>query len=192
MLLPYLGVWRELCSDPSCLFLPRYFLRLTTSQKSHQNKFHIETIRYLTSKFASMQHDDVFNTHERDLWEYFANLYKNSNKGIKGRGKDRKVGPNHAAIKSNRKHRGRAAEGSYSPNGTSQGDTVVSVMGASMGRDVVARRDSQYEIFDDDEESQAGSHAGNGGSSVGTCYDDASSEAFENGGGRLVFSDRMY
>jgi len=26
------------------------------------------------------------------MWEYFATLYKNSNKGIKGRGKNRKVG----------------------------------------------------------------------------------------------------
>lgn len=32
---------------------------------------------------------------ERELFEYFAKLYKNSNKGIKGRGKDRKIaGPN--------------------------------------------------------------------------------------------------
>jgi hypothetical protein len=29
------------------------------------------------------------------MWEYFASLYKNSNKGIKGRGKDRKVGSNY-------------------------------------------------------------------------------------------------
>lgn len=28
---------------------------------------------------------------DRDLWEYFATLYKNSNKGIKGRGKDRRI-----------------------------------------------------------------------------------------------------
>ena len=27
------------------------------------------------------------------MWEYFATLYKNSNKGIKGRGKNRKVEP---------------------------------------------------------------------------------------------------
>lgn len=26
------------------------------------------------------------------MWVYFANLYKNSNKGIKGRGKDRRIG----------------------------------------------------------------------------------------------------
>ena len=28
---------------------------------------------------------------DRDLWEYFSELYKNSNKGIKGRGKGRKI-----------------------------------------------------------------------------------------------------
>lgn len=28
---------------------------------------------------------------DKELWEYFAGLYKNSNKGIKGRGKDRRI-----------------------------------------------------------------------------------------------------
>lgn len=28
---------------------------------------------------------------DKELWEYFATLYKNSNKGIKGRGKDRRI-----------------------------------------------------------------------------------------------------
>jgi hypothetical protein len=28
---------------------------------------------------------------DRELWEHFAALYKNSNKGIKGRGKDRRI-----------------------------------------------------------------------------------------------------
>ena len=28
---------------------------------------------------------------DRQLWEYFSTLYKNSNKGIKGRGKDRRI-----------------------------------------------------------------------------------------------------
>ena len=31
------------------------------------------------------------NAADRDLWVYFAGLYKNSNKGIKGRGKDRQI-----------------------------------------------------------------------------------------------------
>jgi len=33
------------------------------------------------------------NPQDRELWGYFAALYKNSNKGIKGRGKDRKISP---------------------------------------------------------------------------------------------------
>lgn len=51
------------------------------------------TIRYLTSKFASIKDGDIVHAADKELWEYFANLYKNSNKGIKGRGKGRKVGP---------------------------------------------------------------------------------------------------
>ena len=30
---------------------------------------------------------------DKELWEYFSTLYKNSNKGIKGRGKDRRIRP---------------------------------------------------------------------------------------------------
>jgi hypothetical protein len=35
---------------------------------------------------------------DKELWEYFAGLYKNSNKGIKGRGKDRKVGSSNSSV----------------------------------------------------------------------------------------------
>jgi hypothetical protein len=59
--------------------------------QSHQNKFHIATIRALTAKFASIKDGDIVHAADKELWEYFAGLYKNSNKGIKGRGKDRKV-----------------------------------------------------------------------------------------------------
>ena len=55
-------------------------------------------------------------------------------------------------------------------------------------------REGQYEMFDVDEESQSG-HSGSGGaSSVGTCYDDAPSDGFEDAGrqGDLAFGDRMY
>ncbi|KAK5654844.1 hypothetical protein OQA88_6880 [Cercophora sp. LCS_1] len=60
--------------------------------KSHQNKFHVDTIRILTTKFRSVDSYTTATEDEKDLWEYFITLYKNSNKGIKGRGKDRKVG----------------------------------------------------------------------------------------------------
>ena len=38
-----------------------------------------------------MQEGDSVSAMDKDLWEYFATLYKNSNKGIKGRGKDRRI-----------------------------------------------------------------------------------------------------
>ncbi|KAK0626873.1 hypothetical protein B0T14DRAFT_421026, partial [Immersiella caudata] len=60
--------------------------------KSHQNKFHVETLKALTAKFASIGDLNNVSKADKELWEYFATLYKNSNKGIKGRGKHRKVG----------------------------------------------------------------------------------------------------
>ncbi|CAE7007804.1 hypothetical protein CFE70_001502 [Pyrenophora teres f. teres 0-1] len=59
--------------------------------KSHQNKFHAATLRYLTQKFATITSGDWVSQEDKELWEYFASLYKNSNKGIKGRGKDRRI-----------------------------------------------------------------------------------------------------
>ena len=59
--------------------------------QSHQNKFHSETLRNLTARFASMREGDQVTAMDKELWEYFATLYKNSNKGIKGRGKDRRI-----------------------------------------------------------------------------------------------------
>ncbi|EYE97275.1 C2H2-type zinc finger protein [Aspergillus ruber CBS 135680] len=61
--------------------------------KSHQNKFHASTLQTLTAKFATTVDGDFMNPQDRELWGYFAALYKNSNKGIKGRGKDRKISP---------------------------------------------------------------------------------------------------
>ena len=37
--------------------------------------------------------EDEVSESDRELWEYFSTLYKNSNKGIKGRGKDRRIKP---------------------------------------------------------------------------------------------------
>lgn len=59
--------------------------------KSHQNKFHIETIRRLKQRFQNFQEGDVVDSWEKEMWEYFGSLYKNCNKGIKGRGKDRRI-----------------------------------------------------------------------------------------------------
>ena len=62
-----------------------------TPPQSHQNKFHSGTLRNLTMKFASLQEGDSVSVADKQLWEYFSTLYKNSNKGIKGRGKDRRI-----------------------------------------------------------------------------------------------------
>ncbi|MCJ1312772.1 hypothetical protein MMC25_006448 [Agyrium rufum] len=59
--------------------------------KSHQNKFHMDTLKSLTVRFATIQSGNEVSEQDRDLWEYFSTLYKNSNKGIKGRGKDRRI-----------------------------------------------------------------------------------------------------
>ncbi|KAI6807503.1 hypothetical protein KC327_g5611 [Hortaea werneckii] len=59
--------------------------------KSHQNKFHSATIRRLRERFEKIRRGDVVERWEKEMWEYFGELYKNCNKGIKGRGKERKV-----------------------------------------------------------------------------------------------------
>jgi hypothetical protein len=59
--------------------------------KSHQNKFHSATIRRLKERFEHIEEGDVVEEWEKVLWEYFVGLYKNCNKGIKGRGKDRRI-----------------------------------------------------------------------------------------------------
>ena len=64
---------------------------VTNEMQSHQNKFHAATLRYLTTKFATISMGDWVSKEDKELWEYFASLYKNSNKGIKGRGKDRRI-----------------------------------------------------------------------------------------------------
>ncbi|KAJ5246922.1 hypothetical protein N7468_001905 [Penicillium chermesinum] len=59
--------------------------------KSHQNKFHSSTLRSLTMRFSQISNAGPVNPEDRAMWEYFSSLYKNSNKGIKGRGKDRRI-----------------------------------------------------------------------------------------------------
>ncbi|GCF01306.1 hypothetical protein ZYGM_001072 [Zygosaccharomyces mellis] len=57
------------------------------NMKAHQNRFHLSTLNELTQRLAEMDPQEDIAPDERDLLEYFASLYKNSNKGIKGRGK---------------------------------------------------------------------------------------------------------
>lgn len=62
-----------------------------TINQSHQNRFHAETLEALNVKFASMREGDTVSATDKELWEYFATLYKHSNKGIKGRGRERRI-----------------------------------------------------------------------------------------------------
>jgi hypothetical protein len=48
-------------------------------------------IQFLAKKFACINLGDHVHEKDRELWEYFSSLYKNSNKGIKGRGQGRKI-----------------------------------------------------------------------------------------------------
>ncbi|KAF7532251.1 hypothetical protein G7Z17_g13662 [Cylindrodendrum hubeiense] len=57
-----------------------------------KNNFHKKTLKTLTTRFAQvLASGEEVPDADRELFEYFATHYKNSNKGIKGRGKARTV-----------------------------------------------------------------------------------------------------
>ncbi|VEU20345.1 DEKNAAC101111 [Brettanomyces naardenensis] len=61
--------------------------------KAHQNRFHQDTINALTNRLAHMNSPEDFDRlpeQERQLLSYFADLYKNLNRGIRGRGRSMK------------------------------------------------------------------------------------------------------
>lgn len=57
--------------------------------KSHQNKFHLPTLNRLTQTLAELSGDALerLPEEEKELLNYFRKLYKNLNKGIRGRGR---------------------------------------------------------------------------------------------------------
>lgn len=63
-----------------------------------------------------MREGDPVTTQDKELWEYFATLYKNSNKGIKGRGKDRRISAiantGNGKVKQERSERGGSSDSS--------------------------------------------------------------------------------
>ena len=81
------GVKPFVCKLDDC---QRRFTQLG-NMKAHQNRFHWETIRDLTLRFAAVQDERSVSGADKEMWEYFSTHYKHSNKGIKGRGKDRRV-----------------------------------------------------------------------------------------------------
>lgn len=73
-------------SDPTNGYEGKVFTQLG-NLKAHMNKFHKETLARLSERFSTPTDDPE----ELELRRYFRSLYKHSNKGIKGRGKGRKV-----------------------------------------------------------------------------------------------------
>lgn len=61
------------------------------NMKTHQNNFHKDTLKNLTEMFVKFAQMGQVPEEHQDLFEYFKEHYKNSNKGIKGRGKARTV-----------------------------------------------------------------------------------------------------
>ncbi|KAI0427428.1 hypothetical protein F5Y09DRAFT_32489 [Xylaria sp. FL1042] len=59
--------------------------------KTHQNNYHKEELRELELKFANITSVDEMTDSDREIWNYLLDVHKNSNKGIKGRGKECRV-----------------------------------------------------------------------------------------------------
>jgi hypothetical protein len=51
---------------------------------------------------------------DKELWEYFASLYRNSNKGIKGRGKDRRIATTASGSRQHHQHHHQGPNAAYS------------------------------------------------------------------------------
>ena len=81
----------------------------------------------------------------------------------------------------------------YAMSGAGRGNMVAGGMGMGMSRVPGGRGDGEYEMFDADDDSQSGSYSG-GASSIGSCYDDAPADGFEDNvrAGQLAFGDRIY
>lgn len=143
----------------------------------------------MTTKFASIQEGEPVLAADRELWEYFANLYKNSNKGIKGRGKDRKVGTR--LLMTSMRSVGVDRSEGYGINGPGRGNMVVN-LNANVAAHGLGRSSSvaTYNIYND----EASTNGSGGTSSVGTCYEDAPSETFDETGrtAEISFGERIY
>jgi hypothetical protein len=76
-------------------------------------------------------------------------------------------------------------------NGAGRANMVLGMLGSGI-RVGAGRGEAHYDLFDADDESQAGSHSG--GSSVGTCYDETPSDGYDDHirAGELAFGDRIY
>ncbi|CAL3965905.1 unnamed protein product [Diplocarpon coronariae] len=178
--------------------------------KAHINKFHKATMNKLTAKFESIEEVGAIPAADRELWEYFADLFKYSNQGIKGRGTNNKVGSGPGSGSGSGSHppprslsssmRGLVAHPSPNPRGGAGYGGSAPGRGALAGCGPEMRVEGsvpRYETWDgsDSGTSYCGSGCGTPSSaSIGTCYDDAPSDGFEEprrGPSDLAF-DGMY
>jgi hypothetical protein len=164
------------------------------------NKFHARALHILTAKIASGYPGESVSAADKELREYFATLYKNANKGIKGRGKDvRVVGSastyTHASVMSMLGTRGGMGSvgvlGSSMSMGLNPTGAVTAHQMKIEGRDGSHGR-AAYAIFDDEGTmSRSGSHSSE--SSGASVYGvDPSSDAYDAEERELAFGDRIY
>ncbi|KAH8663925.1 hypothetical protein BX600DRAFT_286937 [Xylariales sp. PMI_506] len=171
--------------------------------KVHQEKFHQTTIARLTTKLATVKIEEIEDNDERELLLYFKETFKNLNKGIKGRGKGRKItsaqSPGHAeAIGYPAQQRTPPMEHAipqqfsqvppshYAPHGLPQVQ-LETFPNYSLSRDgsynLMMNRDprNSYGMYEVDQESMSATS-----STPGTVYEE------DHGRGAMSFRERMY
>lgn len=154
---------------------------IADNSQSHQNKFHTATIKKLHVKFAAVDvMDHVISQEDREIWNYLGELYKNSNKGIKGRGRDCKVSPpNSTLVHSGMRYQGYTGDAGYNMSGVGRGNVMVPFKRAGSGST------TDYEMFDADDASQASGHSNS------TYYEDDNLYIAARRH-NLAFGDRLY
>ena len=152
--------------------------------KSHMNKFHVETLKGLTASWESEAKEGGNEGGEDELLEYFRSLYRNANKGIKGRGKGRRVAPIHntgstatspPSLSSSTSSLSSLTSLPLSPlsSTSSYTDGIPAHLNIRMGAGM------EMEMFG----------GGLCASSLGSLYEVGT---YEEEGGKLAFGDRMY
>ncbi|KAF5871385.1 putative c2h2 transcription factor protein [Botrytis fragariae] len=166
--------------------------------KSHHNNFHQQTIENLMLKLESGEIDLEAN---KEFWSYFFTLYKNSNKGIKGRGKDRNISP-----------RSRLSKSGHASTGTNASRYISSNMRSChglMGVDATSPFSSDVTMYDSDASlrshtsgsmsvhSSYGSVSSDGTASTCSSFSDEITGDYKdhrggNSRGGLAFGERLY
>lgn len=157
--------------------------------KSHQNKFHDAALRDLTAKFAAIRTGDAISRADRELFTYFATLYKNSNKGIKGRGKGRRVESVAAAAAVARGAQERGLLLPMYKGRTAQELGEVGAYAAYAGYAGYGRVGYEYGFVGGPGSVSGASH---GGSSTESVCGAEARDAYEDEGRELAFGDRLY